>query len=375
MHRNKKILYLFSDTGGGHRAAANALISGVNKVRGKGAPKQEAVDVFAECSGFLNIFAKMYGPVTRYYPKMWGTLYYWLDDIKKIENLEKISRPFIKKELANLLERTNPDVIVSVHPMVNHLTIKAMKDIGLKIPMITVIMDPICVHRVWACPEVDLFVVATEAAKKQCMEYGIEPKKIKVIGLPIDPRFTEKCKDKEEVRKEIGLRSKITTVLLMGGGEGSGNMKKIVSELNKSNLKIQLIVICGRNKKLQVELESKVDSFRIPLKIYGFTNHVPEIMCASDIIISKAGPGAIAEAQAKDLPMIITSWLPGQEEGNVEFVIKNNIGCVAKEPLKIVASLRFFLEPGILNQFKKNILQVKKPFAVFDISKLILSYL
>ena len=80
---DKKILYLFSDTGGGHRSAATALIKAVNEISNNKF-KQNMVDVFAECSGFLNVFAKLYGPVIRYSPKMWGRLYYWLDDPKKL---------------------------------------------------------------------------------------------------------------------------------------------------------------------------------------------------------------------------------------------------------------------------------------------------
>jgi 1,2-diacylglycerol 3-beta-galactosyltransferase len=75
----KKILYLFSDTGGGHRSAATAVMRAVDHLH-KDKYSQEMIDVFATCSGFLNIFAKLYGPVIKYSPKMWGQLYYWLDD-------------------------------------------------------------------------------------------------------------------------------------------------------------------------------------------------------------------------------------------------------------------------------------------------------
>jgi 1,2-diacylglycerol 3-beta-galactosyltransferase len=92
----KKVLYLFSDTGGGHRSGAKALMNAVEGTK----PKQfdqEMIDVFAECSGFLNIFAKLYSPVIKYTPQMWGMLYYFLDDEKKLQQLEKISGPFILK--------------------------------------------------------------------------------------------------------------------------------------------------------------------------------------------------------------------------------------------------------------------------------------
>ena len=95
----KKILYLFSDTGGGHRSAASAIIKAVGS-----RADQEMIDVFAEGSGFLNVFAKLYSPVIKYSPKMWGMLYYFLDDEKKLERLEKISRPFIHDKLTKIIK-------------------------------------------------------------------------------------------------------------------------------------------------------------------------------------------------------------------------------------------------------------------------------
>src|SRR3989338_9736063 len=87
---------------------------------------QEMVDVFASCSGFLNVFAKLYAPVIKYSPRLWGRLYYWMDDEKKLEQLEKISRPFILKELKRLIVANRPDAIISVHPLVNHMTAQAI---------------------------------------------------------------------------------------------------------------------------------------------------------------------------------------------------------------------------------------------------------
>ncbi len=173
----KKILYLFSDTGGGHRSAANALMKAVEELKKNDAPIQEMVDVFAQCSGFLNIFAKLYAPVIKYSPKMWGMLYHWLNDMKKMQQMEKIARPFIEKELAKLIQNRKPDLIVSIHPLLNHLTIYAMDMAGYKVPLLTVVTDPVSLHRSWVCQDAELIIVATEEAKKQCIEYGGEPGK------------------------------------------------------------------------------------------------------------------------------------------------------------------------------------------------------
>jgi len=370
----KKILYLYSDTGGGHRSAATAVINAVEHLH-KGKVAQEMIDVFATCSGFLNVFAKLYGPVIKYSPQMWGRLYYWLDDEKKLETLEKMSAPFIMEELTKLLKKKKPDVVVSVHPMINRLTEKAIKQSGLKIPFIMVITDPVTLHRAWITPEIDLAIVATPEAKESALKYGMPEEKLKVIGMPIDPKFFLKDKEKQAARKKNKLEPKLFTILMMGGGEGAGKMYEIIEELDQQKIKAQLIVIAGRNEALEKKLNEAKDKFSLPIRVYGFTDQVHEIMAESDLIITKAGPGTIAESMAMGLPMIIMSWLPGQEEGNVEFVVRENVGRVSKDHKKIVEIVKELMVTSEFHALKKNIERVSRPQAAIDIANEIFSYL
>jgi len=364
----KKILYLFSDTGGGHRSAARAIMAAVEHLR-KNTYSQEMADVFAECSGFLNIFAKLYGPVIKYYPKMWGQLYYWSDDERKLEHLEKLSRPFILKELSDLIKRMAPDAIVSVHPLINHLTVKAIRRSGRQVPFIVVITDPVTLHRAWVTPDADRCIVATPEAAKLALKYGMPEKKIKVIGMPIDPKFFLKDREKQAARKKDHLKPKMFTVLLMGGGEGAGEMERIIEEMDRERLKLQLIVIAGRNKKLEARLKRNLKKFNFPVRVFGFTDQVHELMAESDLIITKAGPGTIAEAMAMGLPLIITSWLPGQEEGNVEFVLRENVGRASKDPKKVVEMVRELQETPLFEELKKNIKRVSRPQAAMEVAR------
>ncbi|MBN2058322.1 MAG: glycosyltransferase [Candidatus Saganbacteria bacterium] len=370
----KKILYLFSDTGGGHRSAANAIINAVDHLH-KAGYEQSMVDVFAECSGFLNVFAKLYAPVIKYYPQMWGQLYYWLDDEKKLETLEQMSRPFILEELTRLIKEREPDIIVSVHPMVNHLTATAIEKSGKKIPFIVVITDPVTLHRAWITPEVDLCIVATPQAREAALKYGMLEEKLKVIGMPIDPKFFLKDKEKQEARKKDHLKPKLFTILLMGGGEGAGKMYEIIEQMDKEKLKVQLIVIAGRNKSLETRLKGAAKKFRFPMRVFGFTDQVHELMAESDLIITKAGPGTIAEAMAMGLPIIITSWLPGQEEGNVEFVVRENVGRVSRDPERVVEIVKEMQEPAEFHKLLDNIRRVSRPQAAMEIAREIFSFI
>jgi 1,2-diacylglycerol 3-beta-galactosyltransferase len=161
----------------------------------------------------------------------------------------------------------------------------------------------------------------------------------------------------------------------MGGGEGAGKMYEILQEIGREKLKVQLIVIAGRNKGLETRLKRNLSKFHFPMRVYGFTDQVHELMSESDLIITKAGPGTIAEALAMGLPIIITSWLPGQEEGNVEFVVRENVGRVSKDPKRVVEIIKEFQEASEFEALKKNIKRVSRPQAAIEIAHEIFNYL
>jgi 1,2-diacylglycerol 3-beta-galactosyltransferase len=238
-----------------------------------------------------------------------------------------------------------------------------------------VVTDPVTLHRAWITPDVDRCIVATPEAKEVAIKYGMPGNKIKVIGMPIDPKFFLKDKEKQEARKKDHLKPKLFTILMMGGGEGAGKMYEIIKELSSQKIKAQLIVIAGRNKGLEQRLKRNKSKFSLPIQVFGFTEQVHELMAESDLIITKAGPGTIAEALAMGLPIIITSWLPGQEEGNVEFVVRENIGRVSKDPAKVVEIVKELMVASEFHELKKNIKRVSRPQAAMEIAREIFHYL
>ncbi len=370
--RNKKILYLFSETGGGHRSAANALVETVKEIMGDDAPKQELADVFASSNKLISLLANMYAPITRYFPLLWGVLYHTTNSNLSILIMAKVSAPFVGKKLQALIKEKKPDIIVSVHPMTNHIAVMAMRKINHNVPIITVVTDPVTFHRVWISPLVDRIVLATEDARTLCRKYGYDIDNIEVLGFPIEPKFFKIASSKKELRKSMGIASDKFTLLFMGGGEGGGNIFEYIAALNKGNLDIQLVVVTGRNRALKKRLEENSSKFSFPMKVYGFSEQISDIMGASDLIITKAGPGTIREAISKSLPIILTSFLPGQEKGNVEYVLKMQLGDFVTDRKKIVAAVRKIMQPETYSRHVSALQKENNPEAVYNIAKLIL---
>lgn len=338
----------------------------------------EIVDAFAEYSHFpLREAVKLYGPAIRYNPRLYGRFFHITDKVRRVEAGKAVASPLIHNGLMRLIITVKPDVIVSIHPMLNHVTINALKDLGLHIPFLTVVTDLVSVHSVWFAPGADAYIVPTEAAKQLYLARGLEPERVHLLGMPIDPKFTKPVASKEELRQKLELEPALPVVLLVGGGEGSGGLYASVRAISQARLSVQLLVVAGRNRRLYARLQRTCSSLHIPAKIFGFVHNMPELMHAADVIVTKAGPGTISEALACGLPIILNGYVPGQEEGNVDFVVQHDVGVLAEDAQALVNELRKLVKPGstVLRRRLENAQRIRRPEASFDIARCILSFL
>ncbi len=396
----RTILFLIADTGAGHRSAANAIRNAIlllteqervewqkRKAEANGKEAQpfalpryriEIVDVFDEYSRFpLREAVKLYGPAIRYNPRLYGRVFHITDKVRRVEAAKTVASPLIHNGLMRLITTVKPDVIVSIHPMLNHVTINALEDLGLHIPFLTVVTDLVSVHSIWFAPGADAYIVPTEAAQQLYLERGLEPERVHLLGMPIDPKFTKPLASKEELRRKLELEPGLPVVLLVGGGEGSGGLFASVRSIAQARLPVQLLVVTGRNRRLYARLQRIRSSLRVPAKIFGFVNTMPELMRAADVIVTKAGPGTISEALACGLPIILSGYVPGQEEGNVDFVVQHDVGVLAEDSRALVNELRKLVKPGsaVLRRRLENAQRIRRPEASFDIARCILSFL
>lgn len=275
--------------------------------------------------------------------------------------------------MVDVLRQRKTDAIVSVHPLANHLAVRAVRELGEPIPVITVVTDLVSAHAFWFCPDVDLCIVPSQGARALALQAGLPPQKIRVMGLPVGRGFREMRWSKEEAQEALGLQRDLPTVLLVGGGEGMGQVYEMARAVAGAGLPLQLVVVAGRNEGLRRRLEAT--SWEVPTRVYGFVTHMPELMAAVDLIVTKAGPGTISEALVMGLPILISDFVPGQEEGNVRYVVEGGAGLLADTPEELAAALGELLAPGnqTLARMAVNARRLAKPDAALEIARLVLS--
>jgi 1,2-diacylglycerol 3-beta-galactosyltransferase len=404
----RTILFLIADTGAGHRSAANAIRNAIRLISQQEQAEWlarhsdetlvsaqfpsadaamellpptyriEIVDVFEEYSRFpLREAVKLYGPTIRYNPRLYGEVFRRSNREETLIAVESITTPLIFNGLLRLLTTVQPDIIVSIHPMLNFITVRVLRELGLKIPFITVVTDLVSAHCAWFAPDVDACVVPTEQTKQLYLQHGLDPKRVHILGMPIDPAFAAPVDCKEVLQQKLGLSPGIPVVLLVGGGDGAGGLLAAVRAISRARLPVQLLVVTGRNKRLYASLQRMRAKLHVPAQIFGFVQNMPEMMHASDVIVTKAGPGTISEALACHLPIVLSGYVPGQEEGNIDYVVDSGVGMIALNPRTLVDALRHLLKPGSpeLAHCLENAQRISRSGASFDIARYLLSFL
>jgi 1,2-diacylglycerol 3-beta-galactosyltransferase len=353
----KRALFLISDTGGGHRSAANAITAALDEIKEPFAFEHRIEDVAAHCSFPLTQLGLGYSMALRYAPPVYGALYYATNGRRRYRALVRFCEPLYRERLRDLFLSYHPDVIVSVHPLLNHAALRARADAGMQdVPIVTVITDLGKVHESWLMPDADAVVVPAREVYERALSRGISPSRLRLLGQPIHPRFDDVTGTKEELRSTLGLPDDRLIVMLMAGGEGGGKLLPTALALGKANLPIHLLIVCGRNEPLRMKLEEIAPALPTPMTVLGFTDKIPEYFRAVDLLVTKAGPGSLAEANAAQLPVVVYDYVPGQERGNVEFVRHNGLGTVAlHSAAEVVRAVKTMIRtPHRLEEIRRN---------------------
>ncbi|RPI93440.1 MAG: glycosyltransferase [Chloroflexi bacterium] len=365
--RKPHIVFYFSDTGGGHRSAAEAIIEAI-ALEYQDQVTTEMVDFFKDYAPRpFNHAAEMY-PYMVKAPQLWRASFHASDGRARARMITTTLWPLARQAARALVKSHPADLIVTVHPFANSFALKALGK--NRPPFITVVTDMVTTHALWYDTRADLILVPTATAHRRAIKYNMPPEKVHVVGLPVADQYCQPLGRKSTLRKKLGWPLNKPTVLMVGGGEGMGPLAKTARAIDASGLDLGLVIVCGRNQRLKAKLESY--KWENPTVICGFTRDMPDFMRASDFIVTKAGPGTIAEALNAHLPIILYAKLPGQEDGNVTFVEEEGAGVWAPKPQDVVRTLtRWISHPAERQKVVENCRRAGRPEAGRTIAHII----
>lgn len=312
------------------------------------------------------VINSIYITVIKHFPHLWGKAYDRRKVAKALAPYRKLINKFAFSRLHKLIVQHPPLCFVATQAFPCGLIADFKEKEGLEIPLVAIVTDyhP---NRFWIHPLVDRYIVACQEAKDVLTKEGVDKDKVKILGIPISVKFLTSY-PKRQISKELGFVSDLDSVLIMGGGLGIGPIKVIAKKLDALKRNFQIIVVCGRNKKLYDWFLRKETKFKKPLFVFGYTEDIHKVMDFSDIIITKAGGITISEALAKGLCIIATHPIPGQEERNVDYLAKmqavievdniRDIGGVVEELLRNKKKMYSLKERAKENSFIDSSLRI-----------------
>lgn len=358
-----------SNTGGGHRAAAVAIQEALIYLYNE-TVAVTIVDAWRDHVAWpINRLGITYGWIVSKALWFWKSLWLLEKQPCLVDTLIELVYPLVAPGLLKLFNSQQPDVVVSVHPLITRLPLRVLRRAKIDIPFITVVTDMVCGYHTWYDSQTTLCLVSTEAARQQAINLGIAAEKVEVAGQPVALKFATDIGDKTDLRRKLGLDLERPAVLLVGGSEGYGPVFEIARCIAQRVPQAQLVIVAGHNKLLRKKLETV--HWEIPTIVSGFVENMPELMGAADVFITKAGPGSISEAFVARLPLILFDYIPGQEDKNVRYVVEHNAGTYVPEPEQIANLLLEWLQPNnpLLAQITQNAAELARPEAALIIAR------
>ncbi len=367
------IVFAFSDTGGGHRSAALAIQAALQTT----AP-------IPPCP-MLDILRLSNVPLVRDAPTLYDTLSTrWLhfynicfritDSPWRVNMLTNITLPWAKRHIQQPLSSIKPQLVVCTHPLVPRLVCAARQTFQEPFRIVTVVTDLVSLHGSWVYQGVDRYLLPTQEAYDVVTRRGISPERIQRTGFPVHPKFAACTDTKHAARRKLGIAEAQWTLLITSGGVGSGQLiNPLVVELESAFPDVQLLVVTGKNQARYTQLRSQSRS--LLTHIYGFVDHMELLMAASDVVITKAGPGTLMEALVMRRPVIITEAVGMQEHGNIDFVLNHQFGFFCPTIAHIKQTIAMLQQPASYAQVAARLLQAVPSDGAAQIAALLLEEL
>lgn len=322
-----RVLVISAKFGCGHVKAAEAVIEALKDKE----PNAEIIHV--DFGAFLNktlnsMIRITYIDMLKYTPKLWGRFYYKTSEISPDSIFQRFLNGLGRRELLNYINTLQPDLIICTYPTIAGVLAQLREKRELTIPLVTIVTD-YAIHSQWVHFGIDLYIVGSQDVAEGLVNRGIDPDRIKITGIPVSPKFEGELNRLELINK-LGFNPNQPTILVMGGAYGVlDNAARICQRINEYKAPIQLIMVCGRDKRLYRSLQPMAQKLKNKVLLLGFVQNVEELMTVSDLVITKAGGLTVTEALTKRIPMVIYKPIPGQEEENANFLKRVGAGKIA----------------------------------------------
>jgi hypothetical protein len=372
---NPEVLLFIVDAGGGHRSAANALLAASEQTK---TPFRLVVVNLQRVLNSLDFFERLTGlSIEGAYNQLIqrrSTLFL-VPILGVLHGAIRLRFKALCRVLGAYLVGQNPSAVVSLAPNFNAVIRDAVRVARPGVPFLVILTDLADFPpHFWIEPGIDRVIVGSDEAVTQALAAGIPDERItRTSGMILHPRFYEGGA-RDSLRRELGIPEDGFVVLVLFGGKGSPEMLPLSRLLLQESSRWHIVAICGDNPRLLGSMAPLEASASGRLRAIGFTDRVADYMAAADLLVTKPGPGSLAEALHRKLPVVVTCnlYTVPQERFNARFIEKEGLGLVVKHWREIPgAAARIAWDPEFLERVRENISRLPPNRAVYEALEII----
>lgn len=361
-------LILSVSAGGGHKNAAEAVKEEI--LFRDPSSSVTIIDTIKYISPALDkLIIGTYLSSLKIYPSAYSHIYS-LSDISSEDDMFRIVtdkiHELIAQKLIPLIKESKPDILVSTHPFTTYMLHMIRRKFRMDLPNMAILTD-YGSHSMWAHTDIDRYIVADESMAPELTVHGVAWDDILPLGIPVKNSL-KTIYDRVETLKEIGLDPNNRTIVLMGGSLAMGNLIPILEEIDNVPMDFNVVVIAANNKKLYDEAVEISLTSNKSITVLGYCNFMNSVMQASDLLITKPGGLTITEAIINGLPMLIFPAIPGQEEQNARFLLRNNLAYNLESGDRLKKQLISILsDDRVLKDWSERLKEKSKPDSTIKI--------
>jgi processive 1,2-diacylglycerol beta-glucosyltransferase len=296
----RRVLILSADVGEGHAAAARALADQIES-----SPEQAEVTIIDGLAAMGRVLRPVvedgYRVQLRLMPWTY-TLVYWL--LERVPPIRWLARRLLwllgSRPLARRIAEHDPDVIVSTYPAVTVVLARLRRTKVVDCPTVATITDLTGLF-FWAQSGIDMHLVMYGESMPSVERIAGEGS-VRLVRPLISADFLgPRCP--LQARRTLGLPEEGRMVVVSGGGWGVGDIEGAVRELSGMEEVSSIVCLAGRNEELGDRLRSAFaeDS---QVWVYGFTDKMPQLLAAADVLVHSTGGVTCLEAKAAGTPVV-----------------------------------------------------------------------
>lgn len=354
--KKPKIVILTTNYGNGHLQVARALEEQFAFKRNVDVVVR---DIYKNTNPRLHeltkkLYLKSY---TRGGGHLYRLFYYGSQEISKRKHTPIF--PYGYSELKKIIAEEQPDAIINTFPThtVPYYLMKTKK----AITTYNVVTD-YCIHHAWIHPRIDKYFVATKQLQAQLMDSGVNKNKIVISGIPVLQQF-EQSYTCQTLLNKYQLNPNLKTILIIAGAYGVSKEMKYVCDYLKEDERLQVLIVCGKNKQLYNQLQMKYQGEK-HIRIFGYVTHMAELLQLATCVITKPGGITLTEAVVKNVPIILPRATPGQEKENAVFFESLGAAILSGKLEHLVEETRHLVyDEEKLKQMKEALANIYVPHA------------